>query len=107
MATLSKALILAATDAEAWWSEQFFGLDQGQRFVIILAAIGCLTGVVVTLAGIIYSACNAAHRRRLEAELKRELLDRGMTADEVVKVIEASAPEDVAARAVQAWCRRK
>jgi hypothetical protein len=107
MAAFTSSMLMAAIDAETWWSEQFFGLDQEQRFVVILTAIGCLTGVVVTLAGIIYSACDSAHRRRLEAELKRELLDRGMTADEVVKVVEASAPEDIAARAVQAWRRRK
>ncbi|RIK84070.1 MAG: hypothetical protein DCC67_05340 [Planctomycetota bacterium] len=101
--------MLAVTSAsvENWWSEQFFGLDQNQRFIVILTAIGCLTGVVITLAGILYSAIDSAHRRRSEASLKREMLDRGMSADEVVKVIEASTPVDAASRVVHAWCKRK
>jgi hypothetical protein len=53
---------------------------------------------------------DAAHRRRTEADLKREMLDRGMSVDEIVKVIEAAAPpEDAAGRWIASWgkCGKK
>ena len=80
------------------WAEAFFGLDASERFPLLIIAIGCLTGVVVTLACIISSAITNAHQRRLEIELKREMLDRGMSADEVAKVIEASIPDEATKR---------
>jgi Na+/H+ antiporter NhaC len=45
----------------------------------------------VTLTAIVVSGIviNSIHRRRAETELKRELLERGMGADEIVKVIQA------------------
>jgi hypothetical protein len=48
-------------------------------FFIVLTAI-VASGVVI----------NAVHRRRSEIDLKRELLERGMTADEIATVIRAT-----------------
>ena len=104
MAMLS-TMLLAATDP---WAQEFFGLDADQRFVLILTVIGCATGIVIALTAIILSMINAAHRRRIEADLKREMLDRGMSAEEVVKVIESAAPpEDPTGRWIDSWCKRK
>jgi hypothetical protein len=90
------------------WADEFLGLDQEQRFVVMLVVAGCLTGLIITLAGILHSALDAAHRRRTEANLKREMLDRGMSVDEIVKVIEAAAPpEDAAGRWVASWCKSR
>lgn len=47
----------------------------------ILLAIIATTGFVV----------NSIHRRRTEADLKRELLDRGMSAEEIATVIAATS----------------
>lgn len=97
--------VLAASSSERW-ADTFFGLDANQRFVALLTLIGCVTGVIISVAGILYSALDAAHRRRTEANLKREMLDRGMSVDEVVKVIEAvSPPEDAAGRWIASWCK--
>jgi hypothetical protein len=49
-------------------------------FFIVLTAI--VTGGIVI---------NSIHRRRTEANLKRELLDRGMSADEIATVIGANS----------------
>ena len=88
------------------WANTFFGLDSDERFVLLLTLVGCITGVIITLAGLIYSAADAAHRRRTEANLKREMLDRGMSVEEVVKVIEAAPPpEDAAGRWIASWSR--
>ena len=78
------------------WSDKFLGLDGPQRFSLLIVGIGCLTGVIVTLACIISSVVSKAHQRRIEAELKREMLDRGMSAEEVARVIEATAPDEMA-----------
>jgi len=104
---LNHMIIMAANSAASDpWADTFFGLDANQRFVALLTLVGCVTGVIISLAGILYSALDAAHRRRTEANLKREMLDRGMSVDEVVKVIEAvSPPEDAAGRWIASWCR--
>jgi hypothetical protein len=104
---LNHLVILAANSAASDpWADTFFGLDPNMRFVALLTLIGCVTGVIISLAGILYSGLDAAHRRRTEANLKREMLDRGMSVDEVVKVIEAvSPPEDAAGRWIASWCR--
>jgi hypothetical protein len=107
MLGVHRALLLAA-EAEDYWTQEFFGLDAGQRFVVILTAIGCLTAVIITLAGIAYSWIDGANRRRLEAEMKRDMLDRGMTAEEITKVIEAAGPpEDATERWIASWCHKK
>jgi len=85
---------------------EWLGLDQDKFFVVILTAIGCFTAIVISLAGIIYSCVDAIHRRRNEADLKREMLDRGMSAEEIAKVIEAAAPpENPTARWLDSWCK--
>jgi hypothetical protein len=107
---LTHLVTLAANSAASDpWAETFFGLDPNQRFVALLTLIGCVTGVIISVAGILYSALDGAHRRRTEANLKREMLDRGMSVEEVVKVIEAaSPPEDAAGRWIASWskCRK-
>jgi hypothetical protein len=105
MTNLATSLLAAASYDP--WGEAFFGLDPDQRFIVVLTALGCLTGVVITLAGIAYSWIDGAHKRRIDAELKREMLDRGMSAEEVVKVIEAAPPKSAAERWAANWCKHK
>lgn len=93
--------------AANYWEDTFFGLDGDQRFVLLLVVLGCATAIVITIGALVYAAVNAGDRRRRESELKRELLDRGMTAEEIVKIVEAAAPEDVASRLAASWCKRK
>ena len=87
MFDLNHALLAAA--GEDYWSSEFFGLNADQRFVVILTAIGCATAVIISLACIAYSWVDGANRRRVEAELKREMLDRGMPAEDITKIIES------------------
>lgn len=100
--------LLIASSSDAWDGSVFSGMESEERFGLMLAAVGCVTGIVISVAYFISSWTNSIHRRRIDAELKRDMLDRGMSADEIVKVIESSAPsEDVYARAVDAWGKRK
>jgi hypothetical protein len=91
--TLSGLLAQVSESVPDPWADTFFGLNASERFPLLIVAIGCITGVIITLACIISSALATAHQRRLEIELKREMLDRGMSADEVAKVIETTVPD--------------
>ena len=93
MHTLSNfyPLLAQATDR---WADTFFGLDAEKRFVLMIIAIGCATGVVCTVVGCVSGAASSMHRHRLDHELKQDLLDRGMTAEEVARVVESSQPKD-------------
>lgn len=85
------AVLAQATDP---WAETFFGLDGDKRFVLMIVAIGCVTGVICTIVGCVSGAVTSVHRRQAETDLKRELLDRGMSAEEVARVVESSSPKD-------------
>jgi hypothetical protein len=106
MSGVLNPIMLAVTEDR--WANEFFGFDPHQRFVVVLVVVGCVTGVIISLAGIAAGVANAVHRRRLEESLKRELLDRGMSADEIVKVVEAAPPpEDAIGRWAASWCKKK
>lgn len=97
--------LAAASDP---WADAFFGIESGERFPLLVIAIGCATGIIISLAGISAGVLNAMHRRRVEEGMKRDMLDRGMSADEIVKVVEAAPPpEDATGRWVASWCKKK
>jgi hypothetical protein len=56
---------------------------------LILAACVC----VVVVIGFICLTIYHVHRSRAEHALKRELLDRGMSADEIATIIRAAPPK--------------
>jgi hypothetical protein len=108
MNTIFTGLLAAAVaDTERQWSDLFFGLDQDQRFVLLIVAIGCVTGIIIATVGIISGAITTVHRRRHLADLKREMLDRGMPADEIARIVEASPPEDALSRWAACWGKKK
>jgi hypothetical protein len=90
------------------WRDAFLGIEAGERFPLLVIVIGCATAIIISLAGITAGVLNAMHRRRIEEGLKRDLIDRGMSADEIVKIVEAAPPpEDAAGRWVASWCKKK
>jgi hypothetical protein len=64
----------------------FQSIHSDQQMQIIGGAMFC----VVMLTTILCILINSIHRRRTEANLKRELLDRGMTAEEIAMVASAT-----------------
>ncbi len=50
---------------------------------------------------------SSIHRRRAETELKRELLDRGMNADEIARVVESTQPTDFLERWAASYGKKK
>jgi hypothetical protein len=89
------------------WETTFFGLDPSKRFTLLIVAIGCATGVICTLVVFVSSTIISVQRRRVETDLKREMIDRGMSAEEIANVIEAVAPEDAAQRWIATWAKKK
>lgn len=58
-------------------------LNDGDATAILILSIFAIVGIV----GIISLTVCRVHKNRLEDTLKRELLDRGMTAEEIATVI--------------------
>jgi hypothetical protein len=81
--------ILLAESTDAW--SNFFGIQPGDRFALMVIIIVFGTVLTIALVGIAAGTAKCIHNRRLEAELKRDLLDRGMSAEEVARVVEATA----------------
>jgi hypothetical protein len=89
-------------------SNSFLSLESDERFAALAIVVGCATGIIISLGAFVAGAIDKVHRRRVESDLKRDMLDRGMSADEVVKVIEAAAPpDDATQRWIASWCRKK
>ena len=89
----SQAVALLAATSDPW-ADFFFGLDDEKRFVLMIVAIGCATGIIISLVAIISGVVTSMHRIRREGELKRDMLDRGMPAEEIARVIESTPPTD-------------
>ena len=90
------------------WSDMLSGMDADKRFVLLIIAIGCTLALFITLAGIIAGTIGSMHRRRAEMDLKREMIERGMSADEITKIIESAAPpEDATDRWIASWASKK
>jgi hypothetical protein len=91
-----------------WATSALSDLDSNKRFSLIVVVIGCATGVLCTLVVFISSTINSIHRRRVEADMKREMIERGLSADEITKIIEAATPpEDAAQRWIASWANKK
>lgn len=81
----------------AWdwpFGDAFSNLLPSQRFVLLLAFIGCATIAVVSIVAVVSGTIQSMHRSRIDADLKREMLDRGLPADEISHVIESTPPKD-------------
>jgi hypothetical protein len=85
----------------------FEGIDPSKRFALIVVVVGCATGVICTLITFASTTINSIHHRRIEADMKREMIERGMSADDITKVIEAAMPpEDATQRWIASWAKK-
>jgi hypothetical protein len=104
---LNDAMVLAQQSSSGFM-QSFDGLEGDKKFAVIAVVVGCSTGILCTLIVWTSHTITSIHRRRLEVDMKREMIERGMTADEIVKVIEAAPPlEDGTQRWIASWGRRK
>lgn len=61
-------------------------MDPGMRLAVVMFTLISVVIVFAILAGVTYKM----HKNRLEDALKRELLDRGMSAAEIATVVHAT-----------------
>lgn len=78
------------------------GLDDKARTVVVFAVIGCSMAIIITTVVTIASTIAKVQRNRTETELKREMLDRGLAADEIATIIHATAQPSEASGAATA-----
>jgi len=79
--------------------EQILGL-----FTIVVAVI---VGGIIAVTAIVTGHCRKARQGELEAALKQEMLQRGMSAEDIVRVVTASrgcsSPGDAPAPGQSGW----
>jgi hypothetical protein len=78
--------------AQSWWNDLAIGEEQ---FVIVLTVIGCSTGLLIVLSSVFAGVWSSVKHKQLEIELKQDMLDRGMSAEEIEQVIEATPKEGI------------
>lgn len=103
-AWITKAQLLAATSL---MGDTFTDSSPDKRFALLIVLIGCGTGVLCTAILFVTTTINSMHRRNVEAKLKVEMLERGMSAGDVATVIEAATPpEDGTQRWIASWAKK-
>src|SRR5215468_1442810 len=91
-----------------WATSALNDLNPNNRFALIVVIVGCATGVICTLITFVSSTINSIHHRRVESDMKRDMIERGMSADEIAKVIEAAMPpEDATQRWIASWAKKE
>ena len=68
--------------------------SEEKRFALMVIVIGCSTGILITTICVTLGTINAFHRRNSEQQFKREMLSMGMSAEEIERVIESTAPTE-------------
>jgi len=77
-------------------AEQFWhGLFEMPQIAIVM---GCLVACTIPIAGIIASFWYKAAKVRSENALKRAMVERGFSADDIERVIDAQPEEPMTAR---------
>lgn len=76
------------------WAEILQALDPNQRFALILVVVAAVTTILITVPITLTCVLAANQRHRRETELKREMLDRGMTAEEIAAVVTTATPPE-------------
>lgn len=100
-------LIAQATELDSsGMASSLFGLEGTQRFVVILTAIGCTTFLILVIGCVAAASWSAVRQREVEAELKQDMLDRGMTAEEIEQVVKAQ-PKEGLDHWMEVWAKKK
>ena len=77
-------LLAQAVDQSASWFNRI-----GTGEIVPLFTVGTLMSVIVI--ALAFSLFNKVHRRNAEIALKREMLDRGLSADEIERILAAKS----------------
>jgi hypothetical protein len=91
---------------EAVVPESFFSdFDSNQRFVLAIIGLSGAIFLILILGGVIAGVWSSFKEKQIEADLKRDMLDRGMTPAEIQQVIEAK-PRSGFDKWCQSWTKK-
>lgn len=100
----SPAFLLAQVSAST--VESFFdGFSADQRYDLVFFVIGSVLFLVFIFVVIGVCAWEEIKLKQIEADSKRDMLDRGMTAEEIQQVFEAT-PRGGFARWIGSWFKK-
>ena len=102
-------LAQTASDAAANVTEStgfLSGFDEDHRFVLTIIIIGCVTVGTIALTGVAAGVWSSVRQKQIEADLKQDMLDRGMTADEIEQVVSAR-PKEGLDHWMEVWAKKK
>lgn len=71
--------LFAAADLSSWME----GMSSGERVFLTLAVIGAL----VLMSTFVVTLIDKIHRRNAELAIKRDMLERGLSVDEMERVL--------------------
>ena len=77
--------ILATVDLSSFVE----GLDSEGRTLVVALILGTVVGI----SGIIASVINRIHRRNAEMAIKQDMLERGLSVDEIERVLAAKSAD--------------
>jgi hypothetical protein len=69
--------------------QNVFSLPTPFNMVVIIAAIGAVSGLIVTVATQIQKYASLRH----ELDFKREMIDRGMSVEEIERLVRAKSAD--------------
>lgn len=81
-----------ATPSNLW--EFLMTFDPSMRFPLVIVSIVFGTVLLVIIVVIVATTITSVHKHRLEDALKRELVDRGMSAEEIERIVKAHRGAD-------------
>lgn len=79
-------------------------LQPDHKFVLAIIVIGCVTAILITTVIATASAWATVRQNETRAELTRDLLDEGKSAEEIERIIN---PADGFSRAIGSWGKKK
>lgn len=86
-------------------AEFLSGFDPNQKFVLTIVAISGAILILLILGGVWLGVWRSTKEKQIEADLKRDMLDRGMSAEEIQQVIEAQ-PRSGFDKWMTTWCKK-
>ncbi len=75
--------------------------DAGERFPLAVVIIVFGTMLLIAIVAIVAGTIRSIHRHRLDDALKRELVERGMDAEEIERIVGAKRGGSVSVRVNQ------
>ncbi|QDV76413.1 hypothetical protein [Botrimarina mediterranea] len=75
--------------SEGLFTTIFSDMNADLKFVLVISTIGCLTAIAIAVGVSAAKAWESVRRRETEAELMRDMLDQGKSAEEIERLLQS------------------